>query len=246
MDFRVGVVVPCYNEAENIVSLIEAIRQQIPESAVLVVDDSPDLATVEAVRALAWPGVDVLHRDAKGGRGSAVLVGLARLLEEGCDHLVEMDADFSHDPRQLPDLLAHGRQVDLVIGSRYLPGSRIVNWPRSRRLFSRTANFVARLLLGVPMTDYTNGYRVYSRRAAECVSATCGRLGAGFIALSEILVNLYYRGYSVSEIPTVFVNRVRGESSLSRREIGEAFMGLLKIFRLRLHLGRRRTLSTKP
>ncbi len=233
-----GVVVPAYKEAETIGPLVRAILEALPRAQVLVVDDSPDAGTVDAVTRLQAPAVRVIHRDTKGGRGSAVLDGLRDLHARGCDPLIEMDADHSHPPSQLPALIdeAAARGLDLLIASRYVRGSRIVNWPVSRRVFSALSNRLARAVLGVPIADYTNGYRVYSRRGAATVLATCGRLGKGFIALSESLVNLHYRGLRVGETPTVFTNRVRGESSLSYSEIRSACVGLFRISALRRQL----------
>ncbi|MFA6954798.1 MAG: polyprenol monophosphomannose synthase [Thermoanaerobaculia bacterium] len=238
LDARVGVVVPTYKESENIVALVDEVAAVLPGVEIVVVDDSPDDATAAAVRNAGRDRVRIVHRDAKSGRGSAVLLGIGMLLESGCEQIAEMDADFSHPPSQLPELLATARSkgTDLLIASRYLPSSRIDNWPRSRRLFSRTANFVARNLLGVPVRDYTNGYRMYSRRGATLITETCGRLGRGFIPLSEILVNLHFRGYAIAEVPTHFVNRLRGESSVNAREIADALSGLWKIFLLRRRL----------
>lgn len=124
----------------------------------------------------------------------------------------------------------------MIIASRYLPESRIVNWPLSRRVFSRAANILARSVLGVPIHDYTNGYRVYSRAAAEMIDRTCGRLGKGFIPLSEVLVNLYYGGFRIAEVPSLFVNRSRGESSVTFWEIRNALVGLFKIYGLKREL----------
>jgi dolichol-phosphate mannosyltransferase len=233
-----GIVVPAFKEAETIGPLIQAILQALPRAQILVVDDSPDAGTVEAVTRLRLPAVRVVHRATKGGRGSAVLDGLRDLHARGCEPLVEMDADHSHPPSQLPALIdeAAARGLDLLIASRYVQGSRIVNWPVSRRVFSALSNRLARLVLGVPIADYTNGYRVYSPRGAATVLATCGTLGKGFIALSESLVNLHYRGFRVGETPTVFTNRVRGESSLSYSEIRSAFVGLFRISALRRQL----------
>jgi dolichol-phosphate mannosyltransferase len=238
---RVGVVVPAYNEKESIADLIRAIGTHLPDAQIVVVDDSPDEATAEALAPLLGQQVALVRRRKKGGRGSAVIEGVRHLLARDMDVVIEMDADFSHPPEQLPQLAAQlsGEQIDLLIASRYLPGSEIRLWPVSRRVFSFSSNKLARLVLSVPVSDYTNGYRVYSRRAAEIVVMTCGRLGSGFIALSEILVNLYYRGYRVSETPTVFVNRVRGESSLNGREITGAVVGLMRIWRLKRDLRRR-------
>jgi len=235
---RVGVVIPAYKEADNIASLIQEILTHVPSAEIVVVDDSPDLATVDAAQKLGLSRVRVIHRDTKGGRGSAVLEGAAQLVRRDCTQILEMDADFSHPPSQIPALLkeAIDRKLGLLVASRYLPTSEIHNWPLSRRVFSRCSNILARVVLGVPIADYTNGFRVYSSSAANTIVTTCGKEGRGFIALSEILVNLYYRDYAIGETPTVFVNRARGESSVNSREIRDAVTGLVKIFFLRRRL----------
>jgi dolichol-phosphate mannosyltransferase len=238
---HIGIVIPSYNEAENIAALIAAIHAAIPDAIVIVVDDSPDLATAAAVEPLRGPRVRIVHRQTKGGRGTAVLVGVRHLLDAGCDAIVEMDADFSHPPEQLPELIAAldvDGGADMVVASRYIGGSRIVNWPLSRRLFSRGANVLARALLRVPLHDYTSGYRAYSRRAAEVIAETCGKLGHGFIPLSEIAVHVHYRGMRVVEVTTTFVNRIRGKSSVNAAEIGDAAKGIVKIYALRRRLER--------
>ena len=232
----IGVVLPSYNEEANIAALVTQIRAAVPEAMIVVVDDSPGLATVEALEPFRGPAVRVIHRGSKGGRGSAVLAGMAELLAAGCDAIVEMDTDFSHAPAQVPELAAALAGADMVVGSRYVPGGRIVNWPLSRRLFSRAANTIARLLLRVPIHDYTGGYRAYSRRAAELIVATCGKIGRGFIPLSEITVNVYYTGMTVAEVPTTFVNRERGKSSFGAAEIWDAARGLMRLVGLRRQL----------
>lgn len=235
---RVGIVIPSYREEANIVALLEGLLVQLPAARIVVVDDSPDSLTVEAVRRFGHAQVTWIHREKKDGRGSAVLAGIARLLEGDVERVVELDADSSHQTSELRDLLAESvkGEWDLMIASRYTAESRIVNWPASRRAFSKCANLLARALLQVPITDYTNGYRVYSRRAAELIVRECGRIGKGFISLSEILVQLYCRGYSISERPSVFVNRIRGESSVNFEEIRNAAVGLVKIVGLRRRL----------
>ncbi len=233
-----GVVVPTYREAGNVGRLIHAILAVAPRAKIVVVDDSPDLATRDAVLALDLPDVRVTHRDSKGGRGSAVIEGIAQLLDLGCATLLEMDADFSHPPTQIPDLVREAQQrgLDLLVASRYLPQSEIRDWPLSRRLFSKSSNLLARAVLGVPIADYTNGFRVYSRPAAQIIRDTCGKQGRGFISLSEILVNLHSRDFRIGETPTVFVNRTRGESSVNFQEIKNAATGLVKIWSLQRRL----------
>jgi len=236
----VGIVVPAYKEADNIGNLVRKILESVPDAEVIVVDDSPDLSTQEAVEHLGLSNVGVVHRSAKGGRGSAVLEGVRRLLERGCSPILEMDADFSHPPSQIPELLreAPARGLDMLIASRYLPESEIHNWPLSRRVFSKCSNLLARAVLGVPIADYTNGYRIYSLPAARLIVETCGKKGKGFISLSEILVNLHYRGFRVGEVPTIFVNRLRGESSVNYQEIKNALTGLFDIYFLKRRLRR--------
>lgn len=236
MPESVGVVIPSYKEQDNIAALIGRVRAVLPEAWIVVIDDSPDLATVEAAeraRAALPLGdrVNAVHRQEKDGRGSAVLEGMKRLLEAGCRRVVEMDSDFSHPPEEIPGHLnaARGQGLDLLIASRYLPESRIENWPFKRRVFSRCSNGLARLMLGVPISDYTNGFRFYSRRAVEEAVRTCGKLGKGFIALSEILVKLELAGFTIGEAPTSFVNRLRGESSVTLKELTWAVTGLFRI-----------------
>lgn len=231
-------VIPAYKEADNIANLIQEILRRVPSARIVVVDDSPDLATKAAADMLGLSHVKVTHREKKGGRGSAVLEGVTQLLQDDCTQILEMDADFSHPPSQIPALLqeAVDRKLDLLVASRYLPQSEIHHWPLPRRVFSRCSNMLARTTLGVPIADYTNGFRVYSRPAAELIVTTCGKEGRGFIALSEILVNLYYRDYTVGETPTIFVNRARGESSVNYQELKDALIGLIKIFFLKRRL----------
>jgi dolichol-phosphate mannosyltransferase len=231
MSPKVGLVIPCYNEKETIAALVTQVKAHVPGITIIVVDDSPDDLTERAVAPLLDDRIHVLHRRAKGGRGSAVIEGLKFLMERGVDVALEMDADFSHPPAQMPRLIEKltAENLDLLIASRYIEGSRIENWPLSRKVFSALANWLAHRVLSVPVHDYTNGYRCYSRKAVGVIVENCGRLGTGFISLSEILVAIYYRGLRVAEVPTVFVNRVRGESSLNLKEITNAMKGLVGI-----------------
>ena len=239
---NIGIVIPAYNESDNIAPLIQEIMRYMPGALVVVVDDSPDVLTKVAVETLCLPHVQVVHRPEKGGRGSAVIEGVRWLRRKECEIIVEMDADFSHPPKQIPELVDYfqKKKLDLLIAARYLPESRIENWPFSRRIFSKCSNWLTRRLLQVPVSDYTNGFRVYSRSASEIIVAHCGQRGTGFIPLSEILVSIYYRGLRVGEVPTVFVNRVRGESSLNFREIKNAFFGLWMIYALKRQLQQKR------
>lgn len=226
---RTLVIIPSYNEEENIVRLIRALRALDAKPDVLVVDDGSD-KTAELVQAesVTDPGIRLRKREGKGGRGTAVLDGIRIGLDEGYDVLVEMDADFSHHPEALPALLALSEPNTVVIGSRYLPGSRIENWPLSRRVFSRLANLYARLILGIPIHDYTNGYRAYGRDAAAKLRPEDIR-SKGYIVLSEISWQLHKAGCRFRETPIVFVNRARGASNFSFKEVAEALTAIWRI-----------------
>lgn len=223
------IIIPCYNEAENIISLIETIFSTVPDAHILVVDDSSD-ATSSLIREKqkGEPRLFLIQRAGKGGRGSAVLEGFGFALDHGYQRIVEMDADFSHDPQELPTLLAASRGNTVVIGSRYLPESRIINWPLSRRIFSRCANFYANVVLRIGLHDYTNGYRVYDRSSLILLERS--KIGEqGYIVLSEIAYQLFRKGVSFLEIPSRFVNRKRGTSNFSFREVSDAFLSVLRI-----------------
>lgn len=237
---KIAVVIPAYGESTNIVELCHEVLKHLPHTDILIVDDSPDNLTVDVISKLNHPQVTIKHRQTKGGRGSAVIQGIAECLKGEYDYFIEIDADFSHPPSQIPALIrqAEEENLDLLIASRYLPDSKILNWPLSRRIFSKCANLIAAALLQVPVHDYTNGFRLYSRRAAIELTKSCGKLGSGFIALSEILVTLYYRKYAIGEVATIFANRIRGESSLSRKEIWNAFTGLRRIYKLKRELAK--------
>lgn len=237
---KIAVVIPAYGESANIVALCKEILAHYSNADILIVDDSPDYLSVEAIENFAHPQIRIVHRDAKGGRGSAVIFGISQCVSGPYDYFLEIDADFSHPPAQIPALIkqAEEEKLDLLIASRYLRDSQILNWPLSRRIFSKCANFLTRAVLQVPVHDYTNGFRLYSKSAAVELVQTCGKLGSGFIALSEILVNLYYRKYAIGEVSTIFVNRIRGESSVSRKEILNALMGLQRIYQLKRQLSK--------
>lgn len=227
------VVIPTYNEALNIEQLAARLLALDDEIDVLIADDgSPDgtgaLADELAAR---HPGrVRVLHRTEKSGRGAAVLAGIrAGLLDERYERLVEMDADLSHLPDELPALLEASEAADLVIGSRYASGSRIVGWSWRRRLWSRAANVLLRAVLQLPTSDYTNGFRVYRRRAAATLASADLR-ERGYIALSEWACIVHAAGMTFADVPTTFVNRRQGASKMGG---GEAISALRALRRLR-------------
>lgn len=223
------VIIPCYNESENIVRLIDALLTLPLNVDVLVVDDSSD-NTADLVRARAQgeSRINLIKRAGKGGRGTAVLDGFRFALARDYTRIVEMDADFSHDPLELPNLMAVSGDNTLVIGSRYLKTSRILNWPIQRTVFSKFANFYANAILRIGIHDYTNGYRVYGRLALEKLEMDKIK-EKGYIVLSEISYQLKKKGIQFVEVPTIFVNRRRGVSNFSLKEIREAFLSVLRL-----------------
>jgi dolichol-phosphate mannosyltransferase len=225
------IVVPPYNERENVEPLCEALLARPERVDVLVVDDNSPDGTAAAAEALAARHAGRMHlhlREGKGGRGGAVLAGFAWGLQRGYRFFFEMDADFSHRPEEIPLFREAVERSDVVVGSRYLADSRIVNWPRARSFFSRWANRYARFFLRIPITDYTNGYRCYRRRAVAALDVAAIRT-SGYIVLSEVAYQLFLRGFRFAEVPTAFVNRRRGESNLSPGEILSALVSVIRL-----------------
>ena len=225
------VVIPTFNEVANIAKLVSALRALSPGLRVIVVDDGSPDGTGPAVAALAAkdPQVELIQRSGKGGRGSACLAGFkSALTRPETKVFVEMDADFSHDPSELAATIVALEGADVVIRSRYLPGSAIIDWTLARRVFSRLSNFFARAVLGIPLADYTNGYRAYRRTSVEAIEFDRIQ-NTGYIVLSEVAYQLHLKGLRFAELPTVFVNRRRGESNLSLSEILGALRGVLSL-----------------
>lgn len=226
------IIIPTFNEAENIGRLTERLMKMDDSIHVLVVDDSSPDGTAEIVKAqeaASGGRLRVLKRTGKGGRGSAVLEGFRIGLRDGYELLFEMDADFSHNPEEIPSFLRKiAEGYDMVLGSRYLGESRIYDWGPKRTFFSKWANIYARAVLGIPITDYTNGYRCYTRKAVEALDMSVIE-AKGYVVLSEVAYQLYLRGLKIGEVPTIFVNRRRGISNLGWHEIKEAFLSVLRI-----------------
>lgn len=235
---RTLVVIPTYNEALNIDKLVNQLIGLRDDLDVLVVDDASPDGTADLVEAVGerHPGrTAVLRRAGKAGRGAAVLAGLrSGLANERYGRLVEMDADLSHLPSQLPDLLAASEEADLVIGSRYATGARIEGWSRRRRVWSRLSNLLLRAVLRLPTSDYTNGFRVYSRRAAATLAGADLR-ERGYISLTEWAWVLHHAGMRFADVPTTFVNRRHGASKMGAGEAISALRALLRLRATRPH-----------
>ncbi len=231
----IGIVIPAYNEKENILKLIKGIRKYL-NCIILIVDDSKDKDIKKILLKNNIKNFNYFNRGKKSGRGSAVIFGFKKLIKkQKISCLIEMDADLSHSPTELRRNISffYKNSLDLLIGSRYLNESKIINWPLSRRVLSKLSNILARTLLGVPIKDYTNGYRFYSKNAARTVIKKCNSTGGGFIILSEIILVLWKKGYKISEIRSIFRNRIRGESSVNIKLIFESLVGLFRLFLLK-------------
>jgi dolichol-phosphate mannosyltransferase len=237
----VWVIVPTYNERENLAALVAAVREQLdkiaPEHALLVVDDnSPDGTGALADQlALEDPHVRVLHRPRKLGLGEAYIAGFRRALAEGAAFIVEMDADFSHDPAHLPSMIGAAQDADLVLGSRYVRGGAVRNWGTARRLVSRGGCLYARLVLGVDVRDLTGGFKCFRRQVLEAIDLNAVH-SQGYAFQVEMSYRALELGFRVKEVPIVFVDRRVGQSKMSRRIVLEA---IWMVPRLRLAAGKR-------
>jgi dolichol-phosphate mannosyltransferase len=234
-DQRPLIVVPTYNEAENIERLLDAVHAALPIAHVLVVDDgSPDGtgAMVEA-RAAEADWVHVMHREGKQGLGTAYLAGFRWGLARDYTHIFEMDADFSHEPGRLPALLERAETADVVLGSRWVTGGGTVNWPLRRRLLSRGGSFYARTVLGVDVRDLTGGFKCFNRKVLETIDLDAVKtVGYGFQI--ELTWRAIAAGFTVAEVPIQFADRVAGQSKMSAKIFAEA---ITLVWKLRLGLG---------
>ena len=222
----VAVVLPTYNESENIARLLTQLRQILPESQLYVVDDnSPDgTGDIAEQCAVELGGIEVLHRPGKQGLGSAYRHGFAYVISQGVDVVVSMDVDFSHNPLSIPAMLAAIESgSDAVIGSRYVSGGGTKNWPIHRRLLSRWGNLYTAAVLGVSVRDCTSGFRAYRATALASIAPETTK-AEGYAFLSELVVRLSHRGMKISEVPILFVDRENGTSKMSGRIIAESML----------------------
>ncbi len=226
---RCLVVVPTYNEAENIELVLDRVRASVPSVDILVVDDgSPDGTGELADKVAAHDDrVQVLHREAKAGLGAAYLAGFAWGLDRGYDVLVEMDADGSHLPEQLPRLLGALPGADLVLGARWVAGGRVVNWPRRRMLLSRGGNLYARVALGLPVHDATGGFRAFRRQVLEEIGLG-DVTSQGYCFQVDLARRTLAGGFHVVEVPITFVEREYGESKMNGDIVREALINVTR------------------
>jgi dolichol-phosphate mannosyltransferase len=220
---RYLVCVPTYNERANLPLIVPAILEQDPRLEVLVIDDSSPDGTGELADTLAAgnPRVHVLHREAKEGLGRAYLAGFRWALDRGYEFILEMDADFSHDPKFLPLFIEASLQADVVIGSRYKQGVNVINWPISRLLLSLGANQYARLITGLPISDSTGGFKCFRREVLAAIDFSRVRSN-GYAFQIEMSYRAWRKGFRIVEIPIVFTDRIEGQSKMSKRIVREA------------------------
>ncbi len=222
------IVIPTYNEYENISELITDVLSEVPTADLLIVDDNSPDGTGQLVEEIGArdPRVHVEHRPGKLGLGTAYVLGFRYAIDHGYDLVFEMDADYSHDPKYLPDFYNMSTQADLVVGSRYIAGGGTPNWSALRKFVSGGGNRYARLVLGIPTHDCTSGYRCY--RTAALRSIDLDKIRAqGYAFQVEMAYVFWKRGFKVAEVPIVFMDRRIGKSKMSRRIFVEGFLWVL-------------------
>ena len=224
MPERALVIIPTYNEAANVPNLVPQVLCQDPRLEILIVDDNSPDGTGQLAEAIAQaePRVHVLHRDGKRGLGTAYVTGFRWALERQYAYVFEMDADFSHDPAHLKHFLKATEGADLVLGSRYLDGRvTVVNWPMPRLVLSYFANIYARWLTGLRIWDLTGGFKCFRRRVLEAVDLSRVRSN-GYAFQIEMSVRAWRKGFTLKEIPIVFVDRTEGQSKMNQAIVREA------------------------
>ena len=230
---KINIIIPTYNEEENIVSLVKEIKKYVPNAKICIVDDSKEDNIKRILKKHNPFKILYFHRKNKKGRGSAVIFAFKKLFDIKKKQIfIEMDADFSHRPSELKKniRLFKKNSSDLLIASRYLDNSKILNWSLSRKILSKLSNLLAKKILRINVSDYTNGFRIYSNASINLIIKKCGKIGDGFIILSEILMVIHTNKLKIDETHSFFVNRVRGESSVNIKLIIQSFLGLLKLF----------------
>jgi dolichol-phosphate mannosyltransferase len=220
---RCLVVIPTYNEADNIQELLPVVLAHGSHFNVLVVDDNSPDGTAKLVQEMqkSEPRIHMIQRAGKLGLGTAYVAGFKYALANGFDYIFEMDADFSHDPSVLPRLLEQAEQYDLVIGSRYIEGVNVVNWPMKRLLLSYFANLYTRVITGMPVRDATGGFKCFKRKVLESIDLDAIHSN-GYAFQIEMNFKTWRKGFRVHEIPIVFVDRRNGSSKMSKHIVYEA------------------------
>lgn len=227
---KILIVIPTYNEKPNIEKLMNRLLKTDPAIEILVVDDNSPDGTGDLVESLShsFSRIHLLRRQAKLGLGTAYVAGFQWALGRDYAFIFEMDADLSHRPRYIPKFIEALKENDVVIGSRWIPGGRLANWPWQRIFLSRLANMYSQFVLGVPLYDLTGGFMAYRRKVLENVGLETIRCD-GYSFQIEMKIRALYQGYRLKEIPITFTDRISGDSKISRKIVWEAFWLVLKI-----------------
>ena len=233
MSRRLLIIIPTYNEVQNIKELITEIRKCLSDCGLLIVDDNSPDGTANTVKEMQRydKNIYLIQRDGKLGLASAMKIGFRWGLNHGYGYLCEMDADLSHNPRCLEKFIENIDDYDFVVGSRYMPGGGVMNWPFGRRILSRLGSLYARSVLSAPLSDFTSGFNMWRRKVLEDINLdTIKSEGYGF--LIEMKYKAYRKGFSFLEVPIIFEDRTRGVSKISKTIILEAIWKV-PLFRLR-------------
>ncbi|MGB2805383.1 MAG: polyprenol monophosphomannose synthase [Candidatus Zixiibacteriota bacterium] len=226
------VIIPTYNESENIERIVPLVMEKDPSIHVLIVDDNSPDGTGRTADGMAKKDdrVSVIHRQSKSGLGTAYITGFKFALENGYDLVFEMDCDFSHDPKYIVEFLEAVKDADLVLGSRYISGVNVINWPMSRLLLSYYANVYSRLVTGLPVKDATSGFKCFRREVLEAIDLDRVKSN-GYSFQIEMSFRAWKKGFKIKEIPIVFEDRKVGQSKMSKKIVREA---VWMVWRLRL------------
>ncbi|MDD3730810.1 MAG: polyprenol monophosphomannose synthase [candidate division Zixibacteria bacterium] len=235
---RALIIFPTYNERDNIKKIVHAVLPLDPRIHVLIVDDNSPDGTGEIADQLAAQlnNVKVLHREKKEGLGRAYIAGFKWAIENKFDFIFEMDADFSHGPEYLKDFLKTIQEYDLVIGSRYISGVNVINWPMSRLLLSYFANVYTRIITGLPLHDATGGFKCFRRQVLEAINLDDVH-STGYSFQIEMSMRAWKKGFRIKEIPIIFVDRIAGQSKMSKKIVREA-VWMVWLLRIKSILGK--------
>ena len=227
---KVLVIIPTYNENENIARIIDAALYTSGSVDVLVVDDNSPDGTGETVKKIQHsnPRVHLIERERKLGLGTAYIAGFKYAIERKYDYIFEMDADFSHDPKEIPNFLDRINNYDLVLGSRYLRGVTVINWPLRRLFLSYSANVYTRIITGLPVKDSTGGFKCFRREVLEAIDLDKVHSG-GYAFQIEMTFKAWKKGFRITEIPIIFTDRLEGHSKMSRKIVYEAVWMVWKL-----------------
>ena len=225
------IIIPTYDELQNVEPISQAVLKASPEINLLFVDDNSPDGTGQLIDKLLAKDerINVLHRQEKDGLGRAYLAGFKWALEHDYEFIFEMDADFSHDPKAIPQFLDAARDADLVLGSRYVGGIRIMNWPLSRLMLSQGAGFYVRIITGMPFTDPTGGFKCFRRRVLEAIDLDHINSN-GYSFQIEMTHRAWMKGFKIVETPITFEERRSGESKMSKRIVFEALAEVWRLF----------------